>query len=238
MAGGLPVSLLFSVFCLGFCLSAWWFLTPDFPDLDSDDASDDAGDDWEAVASGDVADADTVGVERFGLEDPFTVEWVDVENRVVRVADREHGATFRVVDRGRELAVEPNDGFDPEGSPGEWFLDAAAAIEAALPDRVDALGDADVWPSSEGLHVDSNVVDRFRCRVTDRIGRGTVVEVADDDRTATVVVDDGRGSFPSTVARASHPANWAVHAITAAEAYAKETLDHDADTGRSVHPRD
>jgi hypothetical protein len=204
MAGGLPVLLLFSVFCLGFYLSAWWFLPPDFPDLDSDDASDD----WEAVASGNVADTDTVGVERFGLEDPFTVEWVDVENRVVRVADREHGATFRVVDRGRELAVEPNDGFDPEGSPGKWFLDAAAAIEAALPDRVDALWDADVWPSSDGLHVDSSVVD------------------------------DGRASFPSTVARASHPANWAVHAITAAEAYAKETLDHDADTGRSVHPRD
>jgi hypothetical protein len=209
---------------------------------DSDDAVDDADDDWESIGSSDVAAAETVGVAGFDLEDPFTVEWVDVERKLVRVADRAHGATFRVVDRDRELVVEPNDGFDPETSPEEWFLDAADAIETALPDRVDALDDADVWPSADGVHVDAlddadvwpsadgvhvdpSVVDRFQCRVADRIGRGTVVEVAGDDRTATVVVDAGRGSFPSSIARAAHPAHWAVHAITAAEAYAKETLD-------------
>lgn len=68
------------------------------------------------------------------LDGEFELAWVDRDDEHLRVAGRDHAATFDVVDRDGALAVRPLDGDYRRDDHGDWYVDAATAIEDVLPD--------------------------------------------------------------------------------------------------------
>ncbi|WP_323674645.1 hypothetical protein [Halorubellus sp. PRR65] len=89
------------------------------------------------------------------LPGPFAVADVDVTSRRVLVEGADDRAAFDVVDRDGDLAVAPASGSyrreDVAGPAAEWFVDAANALESALPAQFDALDDAaSPWPAADG----------------------------------------------------------------------------------------
>ncbi|MFC6951924.1 hypothetical protein [Halorubellus litoreus] len=88
------------------------------------------------------------------LPGPFAVTDVAADDHRVVVEGADERAAFSVVDRDGDLAVAPvSDAYRREGiagPPAEWFVDAANALETVLPERFDALDDADSpWPSTD-----------------------------------------------------------------------------------------
>ncbi|WP_227132273.1 hypothetical protein [Halorubellus salinus] len=89
------------------------------------------------------------------LPGPFSVVDVDAAERRAMVDGAGERAAFEVVDRDGAVAVAPvSESYRRDaaaGPPAEWFVDAADALEDALPEQYDALTDpASPWPSIAG----------------------------------------------------------------------------------------
>ena len=88
------------------------------------------------------------------LPGPFAVADVAADDHRGVIEGAGERATFAVVDRDGDLAVAPvSDAYRREGVAGppvEWFVDAANGLETVLPERFDALEDADSpWPTAD-----------------------------------------------------------------------------------------
>lgn len=168
----------------------------------------------------------TDDVDALDLSAPFVVRWVDPDRRTVRVADGEYSAVFDVVDRGGDVVVEPADGAFRRGdAPEDWYARAAAALEDALPDRVDAFADAAAgWVDDEDRLTADDVVDAFDCEHVRDIGRGRVVVAEHLGKRAELVVDHGSATFTSPVDRNRYPDAWARRALLAAEVFVQRQL--------------
>jgi hypothetical protein len=154
----------------------------------------------------------------FDLPGSFVVHWVDADDRQVRVAGEGHGGTFDVVDRESALGVRPTDDshLDDEAAPDGWYVVAADALEAGLPDEVAALDGAAIpWPD-EGLRVAFEFTDDLNCRTLDDGGVHRVT-VTDDDHSAVLRVERGVARFED--GHDGYPGRWATEAVAAAEAH-------------------
>ncbi|WP_323674644.1 hypothetical protein [Halorubellus sp. PRR65] len=111
----------------------------------------DADNDRRGNASAGGDDATDLGVGVLAPGSRFHVKWVARDDEHARVTDGEHVATFALVDRDGDLAVRPLDSKyrTDDDVPSRWYVDAAAALEDALPDAYD---DRDApesaWPNA------------------------------------------------------------------------------------------
>lgn len=175
-----------------------------------------------------------VEAEAEATEDPvldlggaFGVPWVDRDEEHARVVGRGHAATFAIVDRDGDLAVRPlGAGYrTDDGVPRDWYVDAASALEDALPDAyaaldapesawTDATAEADRGDTEHphGLDVTTLEVgaDEHRVAVHDS-----------GDRRAELLVGDDGAAFADPDARLDHGEYWAVLAAAAAERHVR-----------------
>jgi hypothetical protein len=184
--------------------------------VDDTETGDDA-----ATAAG-RSDAEHAGGLAFGLPAPFVVQWVDVDERVVRVAGDDHTAAFDVLDRKGALGVKPvGDAYrSDDGAPENWFVTAADALESALPDSIDDLdAPGSPWPTDGGIRVGFEFESALDCRTLDDRENGYRVEVSDGETAAVLDVHRSVATFEDAAVREATPRDWVLQAITAAEAH-------------------
>lgn len=184
--------------------------------VDDTDAADGA-----ATAAG-GSDAEHAGGLAFGLPAPFVVQWVDVDERVVRVAGDDHTAAFDVLDRKGALGVKPvGDAYrSDDGAPENWFVTAADALESALPDSIDDLdAPGSPWPTGDGVRVGFEFESALNCRTLDEREDGYRVEVSDGENEVVLDVHRSVATFEDAAVREETPRDWVLEAITAAEAH-------------------
>jgi hypothetical protein len=178
------------------------------------------------ASEGVEADVEATEDPILDLDGAFDVSWVVRDEEHATVAGRGHAATFAIVDRDGDLAVRPlGAGYrTDEDVPQDWYVDAANALEDALPDAYAAL-DAPESAWTDAVEADRRAVDGADGPDV------TTLEVRDDrhrvavhgtgDRRAELLVGDDGAAFVDPDARLDHGEYWAVLAEAAAERHVR-----------------
>lgn len=181
----------------------------------------------EGVEADVEADVEAIENPVLDLGGAFGVPWVDRDEEHARVVGRGHAATFAIVDRDGDLAVRPLGAGHrtDDGVPRDWYVDAASALEDALPDAYAALDAPEsAWTdaTAEADRGDTDGPHGLDVTTLEVGADGHRVAVHDSgDRRAELLVGDDGAAFADPDARLDHGEYWAVLAAAAAERHVR-----------------